>query len=121
MPTAGRGRRCRPARTIRPVLRRLLFILAVLLLIEQLTLLAWAVGTYGIVQKDRSFHPEQIAIAAGDTLRFTNEDGFLHQIYVNSPKMTFESDEQPLAGPSTSAFRRQESLRFIVTFTPKCC
>jgi hypothetical protein len=87
-------RRC-PVSTIRFVLRRLLFVLAFVLLIEQLGLLAWAAGSFRIVQQDRAFQPAQIAISAGDTLQFTNEDSFLHQIYVNSPKMTFESDEQP--------------------------
>jgi plastocyanin len=81
--------------TIGSVLRRLLYIFAILLLIEQLALVAWAAGTVRIVQKDRAFQPTQITIAAGDTLQFTNEDTFLHQIYVNSPKMTFESNEQP--------------------------
>lgn len=79
---------------IRLVLRRLLLVLVVVLLIEQLGLLAWAAGRFQIVQKDRAFQPTQVAIAAGDTLQFTNEDTFLHQIYVNSPKMNFESNEQ---------------------------
>lgn len=77
-----------------PVLRRLLLILAVLLLIEQLALVAWAAGTFRIVQKGRAFQPTQITIAAGDILQFSNDDSFLHQIYVNAPRMTFESDEQ---------------------------
>jgi plastocyanin len=77
------------------VVRRLIIVFGVLLLIEQLGLFAWAMGTHRIVQKDRAFEPTQIAIAAGDTLQFTNEDSFLHQIYVNAPKMTYESDEQP--------------------------
>jgi plastocyanin len=57
--------------------------------------LAVAAATHAIVQKDRAFDVRAIAISAGDTLLFTNADPFLHQIYVNSPAMNFESDEQP--------------------------
>jgi len=79
---------------MRSVVRRVIIVFAVLLLIEGLGLFAWAAASHRIAQKDRAFQPGRIAIAAGDTLQFTNEDGFLHQIYVNSPGMTFESDEQ---------------------------
>ncbi len=48
-----------------------------------------------IVQKGRAFSPSSIEIGVGDTLRFSNEDEFLHQIYVKSPTFNFESAEQP--------------------------
>lgn len=47
-----------------------------------------------VVQKNREFAKARVAIAAGDTVRFTNEDEFLHQIYASSPGLTFDSDEQ---------------------------
>ena len=47
-----------------------------------------------IVQKNRSFSEEAVMIQRGDTLRFTNEDGFPHQIYVQSPRFSFDSDPQ---------------------------
>jgi plastocyanin len=57
--------------------------------------LAGAAATHRIVQKGRAFGVGEITIARGDTLLFTNEDEFLHQIYVASGGMTFDSNEQP--------------------------
>jgi len=56
--------------------------------------LAGAAATHRIVQKGRAFGVGEITINRGDTLLFTNEDEFLHQIYVASGGMTFDSNEQ---------------------------
>jgi plastocyanin len=48
-----------------------------------------------IVQSGRAFHPGEVTINHGDTLSFANQDEFIHQIYVKSDAMTFDSDEQP--------------------------
>lgn len=45
-------------------------------------------------QKGRNFALRDIVIARGDSIRFTNEDEFLHQIYVDSKDMNFDSAEQ---------------------------
>jgi len=54
-----------------------------------------AAAVHRIVQKGRAFAVSEITIPRGDTLLFTNEDEFLHQIYVDSSGMTFDSNEQP--------------------------
>jgi plastocyanin len=54
-----------------------------------------AAATVEVSQKGRVFHPDSIAIAAGDTIRFKNDDEFLHHIYIHSPDLTFDSAEQP--------------------------
>ena len=48
-----------------------------------------------IVQMGRAFHPSEITIARGETLTFSNRDDFIHQIYIKSDSMTFDSNEQP--------------------------
>jgi plastocyanin len=48
-----------------------------------------------IVQMGRAFHPGETSIVQGDTLTFRNRDDFIHQIYVKSDAMTFDSNEQP--------------------------
>ena len=48
-----------------------------------------------IVQSGRAFHPVEIAIARGATLDFSNEDEFIHQIYVDSAGFAYDSAEQP--------------------------
>ncbi|MCQ8783696.1 cupredoxin domain-containing protein [Mangrovibrevibacter kandeliae] len=47
-----------------------------------------------IEQRDRSFDRAAAEIHRGDTIRFTNDDPFLHQIYVESPEFSFDSDGQ---------------------------
>jgi len=48
-----------------------------------------------IVQNGRAFHPVEIAISHGTTLSFSNQDEFIHQIYVDSPGFAYDSAEQP--------------------------
>jgi plastocyanin len=55
---------------------------------------ALAAETHLISQLDRNFALREIEIAEGDMLRFTNDDKFLHQIYVSNPSFTFDSAEQ---------------------------
>jgi plastocyanin len=55
----------------------------------------FAAAAHRVVQKGRAFSLSQVTIARGDTVLFSNDDEFLHQIYVDSPNMSFDSDEQP--------------------------
>lgn len=55
---------------------------------------ALAATAYHVGQRGRAFSVSSIAIAAGDTIQFANEDEFLHQIYVDSPNLPFDSAEQ---------------------------
>jgi plastocyanin len=48
-----------------------------------------------IIQKGRAFHPKTVAIGVGETLEFDNEDEFIHQIYVASDEIKYDSVEQP--------------------------
>jgi plastocyanin len=48
-----------------------------------------------VVQFERAFHPSEVTIARGETLTISNHDEFIHQIYVNSSAMNFDSNEQP--------------------------
>jgi plastocyanin len=88
---------------------RWVWIVAFLLLVAAAEL-AGAAATHRIVQKGRAFSVGEITINRGDTLLFTNEDEFLHQIYVASGGMTFDSNEQPpgqtidVHFPSSGAF-----------------
>lgn len=54
---------------------------------------AWA-AEIRVAQKNRVFAVSQIEIARGDTVRFTNDDEFLHHIYVRSADLNFDSNEQ---------------------------
>ena len=49
---------------------------------------------FTVMQKGRAFSVPEIAVARGDTVRFTNEDGFLHQLFVHSAAFNIDSAEQ---------------------------
>jgi plastocyanin len=68
-----------------------MFLAAVLLFAGAAVLAATA---HRVTQKNRSFSIRNITIAAGDSIAFDNEDEFLHQIYVDSRDMDFDSAEQ---------------------------
>jgi plastocyanin len=57
---------------------------------------AWAADAgHTIVQDGRAFHPVEVTINHGETLDFSNQDEFIHQIYVDSPGFQYDSAEQP--------------------------
>ncbi len=47
-----------------------------------------------IVQKSRAFHPGEVSIARGESLTFTNNDEFIHQIYSQGGEFSFDTDEK---------------------------
>lgn len=59
-----------------------------------ITATAFAAEAVTVVQRDRKFQTRQIDIAVGDTVRFTNEDPYLHHLYAKSTKFSFTSKEQ---------------------------
>jgi plastocyanin len=50
-----------------------------------------AEGNHVISQKGRAFHPAEVTIARNEGLAFTNQDSFIHQIYVDG---LFDSEEK---------------------------
>jgi plastocyanin len=72
---------------------------------------AFADDAHVIVQKDRAFHPGEVTIAKGESLTFTNDDEFIHQIY--SPDL-FDTDERAPGETITENFARSG------TFTVHC-
>ncbi|MBL8698949.1 MAG: hypothetical protein JNK67_11290 [Alphaproteobacteria bacterium] len=47
-----------------------------------------------IRQSQTMFSVRTVDIRRGDTLQFTNEDPFLHHVFVESPQFRFDSGEQ---------------------------
>jgi len=48
-------------------------------------------SSHTVSQKGRAFRPADVTIARNETLTFTNEDSFIHQIYVDG---LFDSEEK---------------------------
>ena len=78
-----------------------------------------AAAEHRVVQKGRAFSLGQVTIARGDTLLFTNDDEFLHQIYVDSRNMSFDSDEQPPGQAIEVNFPRSGSFPVRCHIHPK--
>lgn len=57
--------------------------------------IALAAETYRISQKNRAFSLNAVTIAKGDVLQFSNDDEFIHQIYVKSDNFNVDTDESP--------------------------
>jgi plastocyanin len=72
--------------------RSCLFLL--LALAAQPVFVALAAQTVVVSQSGRAFSASAVRIKAGDRLRFTNADEFLHQIYVRAAAFSFTSREQ---------------------------
>ncbi len=62
-------------------------------------LIAWAAQSPAkaedqrVSQKGRKFNVKQITVKSGDTIHFSNDDEFIHQIYVESQNFKFDSAE----------------------------
>jgi plastocyanin len=69
-------------------------LLTVLLVLGVAAATALAAVAHHVAQRGRNFSVAAITIAAGDSVQFANEDEFLHQIYVDSPDLAFDSSEQ---------------------------
>jgi plastocyanin len=54
-----------------------------------------------VTQKGRAFRPPEVSINRGESLTFTNEDSFIHQIYVDG---LFDSEEKAPGENLTEAF-----------------
>ena len=49
-----------------------------------------------VFQRDKTFNPDRIEIARGATINFTNDDPYIHHLYIEEPNFTFDSgDQQP--------------------------
>lgn len=72
-----------------------------------------------IIQKDRHFSPSEITINQGDSLTFTNDDDFIHQIYVKSPDFGFDSAERYPGQLITETFTRQGTFDVRCHIHPK--
>jgi plastocyanin len=53
-----------------------------------------AANVVSVTQNHRAFSVASLQIMHGEVVRFVNSDLFLHQVYVDSPSLNFESDEQ---------------------------
>ena len=68
-----------------------------------------------VIQKSRAFHPAEVTISRGETLTFTNDDSFIHQIYVAG---LFDSEEKSPGENLNETFTSPAPSRCAAIFTP---
>jgi plastocyanin len=75
--------------------------------------------THTIVQRGRAFHPGEVTINRGDSLTFTNEDDFIHQIYSQGPGYSFDTDEKNPGENITETFTASGTFEVHCHIHPK--
>jgi plastocyanin len=76
-------------------------------------------AAHTIVQKGRRFNPGEVTIGRGESLTFTNDDEFIHQIYVESPDFSFDSDEKNPGELITETFTQSGTFQVRCHIHPK--
>ena len=69
-----------------------------------------------IAQSSRAFHPSEITINRGDSLTFTNQDDFIHQVYVSG---LFDTDEKAPGQKLTESFPQAGTFEVRCHIHPK--
>ena len=80
---------------------------------------AHADDAHTIVQQGRAFRPAEITITKGEVLTFTNDDEFIHQIYVNGDGFSFDSDERAPGQNVTESFTQSGTFEVRCHIHPK--
>ena len=81
--------------------------------------LAHGAGTVTVAQRSRSFEVSSLRVSRGDSVQFVNQDSFLHQIYIEAPGMTFDSDEQAPGEAVTVRFTAAGTFPVMCHIHPK--
>jgi plastocyanin len=55
---------------------------------------ALAASPVTVRQTEKTFSPDVLTVERGTQVEFTNEDPYIHHIYVESPALNFDSGEQ---------------------------
>ena len=72
-----------------------------------------------IMQKGRVFRPSEVRIARGESLTFTNNDDFIHQVYVQGAGFSFDSDEKNPGQNITETFTETGTFEVRCHIHPK--
>jgi plastocyanin len=103
----------------RATAQRSLRILLVPLVASQCGVLAYAASSHTVAQRNRAFGVREISVKADDTIKFSNEDQFLHQIFIASPALNFDSAEQAPGQTIEVRFPTSGSFEVLCHIHPK--
>lgn len=77
---------------------------------------AFGQDAHVVVQQGRAFHPGEITINRGESLTFTNNDEFIHQVYAEG---LFDSDERAPGQNLTESFTQSGTFEVRCHIHPK--
>ena len=80
---------------------------------------AFAASEIVVQQKDLAFIPEKVQIQAGDTLVFTNEDNYGHNMHSTSAGAEFDLGRQAPGTRVPYVFRRAGTFEVYCRIHPK--
>ena len=84
-----------------------------------LPVIAFGQDAHIVNQKNRRFVPGEITIRRGEAITVTNDDDFIHQIYVAGPGFSFDSDEREPGQNITQAFTASGTFEVRCHIHPK--
>jgi plastocyanin len=90
--------------------------LAIILLVTTATGAFAADAAHTIVQSGRTFRPGEVTIARGESLTFTNDDDFIHQVYSEGQ---FDSEEKAPGENLTESFTQSGTFQVRCHIHPK--
>jgi plastocyanin len=84
------------------------------------TLVGLALPKYSVSQSGREFHPGEVAIKRGETIRIVNDDGdLLHHAYIDSKKFSFDSGDQEPGSKTDITFTAAGDFDVLCAIHPK--
>src|ERR1700751_3952882 len=84
------------------------------------TVMVSALPEYTISQKGREFHPGEITIKHGETVKIVNDDAdLLHHAYIDSPTLSFDSGDQKPGTVTPIMFSVAGNFNVLCAIHPK--
>jgi plastocyanin len=84
------------------------------------TAMVLAVPDYTVSQKGREFHPGEMKIKRGDTVKVVNDDAdLLHHAYIDSPTFSFDSGDQTPGTVTPIVFSVAGTFNVLCAIHPK--
>ena len=72
-----------------------------------------------VEQRGRAFKPGNLDVARGQVVRFTNEDPFIHQVYVSDDKFRHDSGLQKPGATEDIAFTEAGTFQVLCAIHPR--
>jgi plastocyanin len=84
------------------------------------TAMVLAAPEYIVSQKGREFHPGEMTIKRGETIKIVNDDGdLLHHAYIDSPTFSFDSGDQTSGTVTPVVFTIAGTFNVLCAIHPK--